>query len=134
MIHTEDSEIVGAPDYEIPLDSEIAQLAIKQLQDTEKDYYEKQQRLANQYGGGQEAFFDSDMAPDEVRVPAFAYHYWGKRLGYDCWDDPAFRREFARDNPGFKRTVKPRKVTVSVRAPVSSIKRYTKKYSGEDDE
>lgn len=27
------------------------------------------------------------------------YHYWGQRLGYQCWDDPQFVREFLRDNP-----------------------------------
>jgi len=27
------------------------------------------------------------------------YHYWGQRLGYKCWSDPAFLREFKRDNP-----------------------------------
>jgi hypothetical protein len=29
--------------------------------------------------------------------PAF-YHYWGQRLGYECWQDKQFCREFARDN------------------------------------
>ena len=28
------------------------------------------------------------------------FHYWGKRLGYECWDDhDGFVREFLRDNP-----------------------------------
>lgn len=27
------------------------------------------------------------------------YHYWGQRLGYECWDDPEFVREYLRDNP-----------------------------------
>jgi hypothetical protein len=29
--------------------------------------------------------------------PVF-YHYWGQRLGYECWDDPQFVRELKRDN------------------------------------
>lgn len=28
-----------------------------------------------------------------------AFHYWGRRLGYECWRDKAFLREFERDNP-----------------------------------
>jgi hypothetical protein len=28
-----------------------------------------------------------------------AYHYWGQRLGYACWSDPQFLREYERDNP-----------------------------------
>jgi hypothetical protein len=27
------------------------------------------------------------------------YHYWGQRLGYECWDDPTFVNEYLRDNP-----------------------------------
>jgi len=26
------------------------------------------------------------------------YHYWGQRLGYECWDDKQFFKEFLRDN------------------------------------
>jgi hypothetical protein len=32
-------------------------------------------------------------------IPGDAYHYWGQRLGYECWDDDQFVREFFRDNP-----------------------------------
>lgn len=28
-----------------------------------------------------------------------AYHYWGRRLGYECWRDKQFLHEFERDNP-----------------------------------
>lgn len=28
-----------------------------------------------------------------------AFHYWGLRLGYKCWHDKQFMREFLRDNP-----------------------------------
>lgn len=34
-----------------------------------------------------------------MRVDANIYHYWGQRLGYECWDDPQFCAEFRRDNP-----------------------------------
>jgi len=37
-----------------------------------------------------------------MRVPGDAYHYWGQRLGYECWSDPQFLKEFERDNPEVK--------------------------------
>ena len=27
------------------------------------------------------------------------HHYWGKRLGYGCWNDRKFIKEYLRDNP-----------------------------------
>lgn len=34
-----------------------------------------------------------------ARIPADAYHFWGQRLGYECWQDKQFLHEFLRDNP-----------------------------------
>lgn len=34
-----------------------------------------------------------------ARIPGAAYHYWGQRLGYECWQDKQFMDEFLRDNP-----------------------------------
>jgi hypothetical protein len=31
-----------------------------------------------------------------------AFHYWGRRLGYECWRDHQFLREFERDNPAVR--------------------------------
>ena len=33
------------------------------------------------------------------RIPGTAYHFWGQKLGYGCWDSDAFLHEFLRDNP-----------------------------------
>lgn len=33
-----------------------------------------------------------------MRITPEAYHYWGGRLGYECWEDDQFLREFERDN------------------------------------
>lgn len=41
----------------------------------------------------------------EMSVDPYAFHSWGQKLGYSCWSDPEFRREFARDNPAVKVTV-----------------------------
>lgn len=32
-------------------------------------------------------------------IPLDSWHYWGHRLGYECWEDKTFLREFLRDNP-----------------------------------
>jgi hypothetical protein len=32
-------------------------------------------------------------------IPTASYHYWGNRLGYECWGDPQFKKEYLRDNP-----------------------------------
>lgn len=37
-----------------------------------------------------------------MAVSADAFHYWGQRLGYECWRDPQFLREFERDNPAVR--------------------------------
>lgn len=37
-----------------------------------------------------------------MRIDADAYHYWGQRLGYECWKDPQFLHEYQRDNPAVK--------------------------------
>lgn len=35
----------------------------------------------------------------KARIPISAIHYWGQRLGYDCWNDETFVNEYIRDNP-----------------------------------
>lgn len=37
-----------------------------------------------------------------MSIDTVAYHYWGQRLGYDCWADAGFRREYMRDNPAVR--------------------------------
>lgn len=37
-----------------------------------------------------------------MRVPGDAFHFWGQKLGYDCWNDANFLREYERDNPQVK--------------------------------
>lgn len=37
-----------------------------------------------------------------MRIDSTAYHYWGTRLGYKCWRDESFLKEFERDNPAVR--------------------------------
>ena len=32
-------------------------------------------------------------------IPGDSFHFWGKKLGYDCWNDKGFMDEFLKDNP-----------------------------------
>lgn len=41
---------------------------------------------------------EGNMRPRCV-IAGEAFHYWGQKLGYACWDDPEFLREYERDNP-----------------------------------
>ena len=34
-----------------------------------------------------------------ARIPIDAFHFWGIKLGYGCWNDKEFMDEFLRDNP-----------------------------------
>lgn len=35
----------------------------------------------------------------KARIPLSAFHYWGHRLGYECWNDEEFTNDFIRHNP-----------------------------------
>lgn len=39
------------------------------------------------------------MGRKVASIPPDSYHYWGQRLGYECWGDKQFLAEFLRDNP-----------------------------------
>ena len=47
-----------------------------------------------------------------ARIHAASFHYWGQRLGYACWNDPQFRREYLRDNEYARVQSRPRQTTV----------------------
>jgi len=49
-----------------------------------------------------------------ARIPTESYHYWGRRLGYACWRDKQFLKEFLRDNPQCSPTYQPRKAAIII--------------------
>lgn len=76
-----------------------------------------------------------------MNVGATAYHYWGQRLGYACWRDKQFLREYERDNPqvkvkcggtkiqtGYDKKSPPEPLTGSLVKISSGGKRFTKTY------
>jgi len=68
-----------------------------------------------------------------MQVHPFSYHYWGNRLGYQCWEDTQFKREYLRDVPEARvRSVNPNPtVIVQGRGSLASLgaKRFSKVYT-----
>ena len=50
------------------------------------------------------------------QVHSASFHYWGQRLGYQCWNDQKFVREYLRDNEYARVESRPRSCTVRVPA------------------
>lgn len=38
----------------------------------------------------------------EREIPETSWHFWGQKLGYQCWSDKKFLAEWDRDNPQYK--------------------------------
>lgn len=56
--------------------------------------------LAAKAGGTRRIMREGEMdAHVDAMFHPTSYHYWGQRLGYQCWEDPAFVAEYKRDNP-----------------------------------
>tara|TARA_R100001463_G_scaffold47620_1_gene96628 strand:+ start:28585 stop:29004 length:420 start_codon:yes stop_codon:yes gene_type:complete len=64
---------------------------------------EYQSSRVNQSGGlakaGKTEAYTTSIGQHKARIEPTSYHYWGKRLGYDCWSDRKFIKEYLRDNP-----------------------------------
>ena len=64
---------------------------------------EHQNSRANQSGGeakeARKESYVTSFGQHKARIETTSYHYWGNRLGYDCWGDSQFKKEYLRDNP-----------------------------------
>lgn len=70
---------------------------------------EQEQALAAKAGGERLNMKHGQMA---FQIHPQFYHYWGQRLGYECWDNEEFVREFLRDNPECRVRSRSRNVSV----------------------
>jgi hypothetical protein len=61
----------------------------------------------------------------ELMVHPVFYHYWGRRLGYECWQDKQFIHEFRRDNDICRVKNISRKTTIGTIGP--GMRKYFKK-------
>lgn len=57
-----------------------------------------------------------------ARIPAAAFHFWGQKLGYQCWKDSTFVKEFLRDNPSLRVNGGATKLQVGYSKPTESAK------------
>lgn len=69
----------------------------------------------------------------KMTVHPTSYHYWGQRLGYQCWQDEQFCREYLRDNPEARVRSRPDHPTLVVQGNGSlaagGTKRFSKSYA-----
>ena len=84
--------------------------------------------------GGERRFLQSPSGwGGEVgmQIHSASYHYWGQRLGYQCWSDAQFVKEYLRDNPYARVKNRAAQVTVAVTATLGDTpapKRFSKSY------
>lgn len=94
-----------------------------------------QMRVAARSGGERRALRDGDGLCGQVKmqVAPASYHYWGQRLGYECWQDEEFVAEYLRDNPEARVRTHAEKVTVVVREELRGNKRFVRTWVGDSD-
>lgn len=97
----------------MPQHIDIGDLGLTRAQDQEvrevlckaewakREIARKQMQLAAKAGGERRLLRLPDGNGGEVKmmVHPMSYHYWGQRLGYECWSDAQFVAEYLRDNP-----------------------------------
>jgi hypothetical protein len=64
-----------------------------------EDAWKRQDEIARE--AGEHRSMDG-LGRVRMMVDPTAFHYWGQRLGYQCWNDSQFLREFERDNPAVR--------------------------------
>lgn len=57
----------------------------------------RQRKIAAELGQDRKSI--NGLGRPRLEVDDYVYHIWGQKLGYHCWKDPQFLREFERDNP-----------------------------------
>lgn len=70
----------------------------------------QEQELAKVQNG--ERYFFGDRGEVKFQIHNKFYHHWGQRLGYECWDDQEFLREYLRDNESCRIDSHSRKIQV----------------------
>jgi len=99
-------------------DDLIAELERRQRAKVAKMHTEM--ALAAKSGGERRILRTADNGDGRVEfmIHPVSYHYWGKRLGYECWENKQFVREYLRDNPAARvKTVNDRKTFAGFAIP-----------------
>lgn len=96
------------------IQDDAAQAVLQELNKRERQKMQRDVKACESWSThGTEA---STMRHGEKKftIPATSYHYWGKRLGYECWSDAQFVNEFLRDNPQCRVKAKSSKASIIV--------------------
>lgn len=108
---------------ELPIESNLGQAVVEELRTGQlmKLFNEKKEMAKVQKARG-ERVRCGDMNPT-MMIPPASYHYWGQRLGYECWEDEQFVREYWRDNEVCRVKTRPANVVVGWTAALNYGKR-----------
>ena len=89
--------MIGVEGLSDELASSVASVLRGQMQREHESAYAEQARAA--HTAKRETRSVEGMGELKARINPTSYHYWGKRVGYKCWDDRKFIKEYLRDNP-----------------------------------
>lgn len=88
----------------------------------------RQRRIAAELGQDRRAI--NGLGRPRLEVDNYSYHIWGQKLGYQCWKDKQFLREFERDNPHARVKSTGTKLQVGYGSlSVGGRKKFTKSYA-----
>lgn len=84
----------------LPESPELVQKVMKRVHARERAMLDRELREVNSWSGhGIRRVRMPDGTHMSFRIPRNSYHFWIRKLGMECWQDPGFVHEFLRDNP-----------------------------------
>jgi len=89
--------MIGVEGLNDELAASVAGVLRGQMQREHENAYAEQARAAHM--AKRETQSVEGVGELKARINPTSYHYWGKRLGYKCWNDRQFMKEYLRDNP-----------------------------------
>ena len=89
--------MVGVEGLNDELAASVAGVLRGQMRSEHENAYAEQARAA--HAAKRETQSVEGVGELKARINPTSYHYWGKRLGYKCWNDRQFMKEYLRDNP-----------------------------------
>lgn len=110
----------------LPNNPEIIEKVMKAVRRKERAMLDRELREVNKWSGhGIRRIRMPDGSQMAFKVPRWSYFYWGRRLGFECWEDRQFVHEFLRDNPQCRVTSEASQVTIlSGWAPNATVQAY----------
>lgn len=105
----------GLAEYVLGLPGDLPQQVINELcHGWRVDEFFAEQRQREIAAAQPERTSIDGLGQTMMSIDPTAYHHWGQKLGYKCWKNKQFRREYARDNPEVRVRYVPRKTCVRV--------------------